>query len=284
MSVSALPRDIAPCAITEDSRFACLRQPRRIWAVPAIHGHADRLIALHDQLYEHIHPGDRIVYLGNMIGNGPLPRETLDELLTFRRLVLSIPGMHPDDFAYLRGQQEEMWEKLQQVQFSPSPQETLRWMLDNGMDAMLESYGIKPRSGLYAACEGVMALTRWTAGVRSTIRANPGHDIFQCQLRRAAFTAPRDGSAPILFVHAGINPQRDLQNQGDALWWGGKTFNDLCEPFTPYAKVIRGYDPNHAGLHINGVTATIDAGCGQDGSLVCAAFDPQGNILGLIEA
>lgn len=283
MPVPALPRDIAHNA-EDDSRFASLRQPRQIWAIPAIHAEAERLMALHDQIFDHIQPGDRILYMGNVIGMGPQPRETLDEVLTFRRSVLALPGMLPDDFVYLRGGQEEMWEKLQQVQFAPNPQDCLRWMLDNGMAKVLESYGIKARTGLYAACEGVMALTRWTAAVRSAIRRSPGHDIFQCQLRRAAYTMPQDGSAPILFVHAGVNPHRDLQNQGDALWWGGQNFNDLTAPLAPYKKIIRGFDPHHGGLHMNGITATIDAGCGFGGSLVCAAFDIEGNVMGLLEA
>jgi serine/threonine protein phosphatase 1 len=278
-----LPRDITHNTV-DDSRFATLGQPRRIWAIPAIHAEAERLMALHDQIFDHIAPGDRVLYLGNVIGKGPQPRETLDEILTFRRSVLALPGMLPDDFVYLRGGQEEMWEKLQQVQFAPNPQDVLRWMLDNGMARVLESYGIKARTGLYAACEGVMALTRWTAAVRSAVRRCAGHDIFQCQLRRAAFTAPKEGSNPILFVHAGIDPHRDLQNQGDALWWGGQNFNDLTAPFNPYKKIIRGFDPNHGGLHMSGITATIDAGCGFGGSLVCAAFDPEGNVMGLLEA
>jgi len=282
LSVKSAPKSV-PCDIASDIRFVPLGNARRIWAISAIHADADKLIALHDQLYEEIQPGDRIVYLGNYVGYGSAPRETLDELLTFRRIVLSLPGMVPDDFIYLRGGQDEMWEKLQQLQFATNPKEVLNWMLDNGTSSTLEAYGIKPRSGLMAAIEGVMSLTRWTASVRSAIRQNPGHDIFQCQLRRAAFT-PLRGNNPILFVHAGINPGKSLQNQGDALWWGGKNFNIMNQAYAPFKKVIRGFDPNHGGLHINCVTATIDAGCGFGGNLVCAGFDSDGEVIGLIEA
>ncbi|MGZ9107609.1 MAG: hypothetical protein ACXW4B_02180 [Micavibrio sp.] len=271
------------CDISSDTRFVPLGQARRIWAISAIHADADRLITLHDQLFDEIQPGDRIVYLGNYVGYGASPRETLDEILTFRRIALSLPGMMPDDFIYLRGGQDEMWEKLQQLQFAPNPKDVLNWMLDNGMSSTLEAYGIKPRSGLMAAIEGVMSLTRWTASVRSAIRKNAGHDIFQCQLRRAAFTPLRNDN-PILFVHAGINPERMLQDQGDALWWGGQHFNKMNQPYAPFKKVIRGFDPKHEGLHINGVTATIDGGCGFGGNLVCAGFDADGEVIGVIEA
>jgi serine/threonine protein phosphatase 1 len=53
-----------------------------------------------------IRPGDRIIYLGNYSGYGPSPVKTLEELLTFRRMVLSIPGMLCKDIVYLRGAQE----------------------------------------------------------------------------------------------------------------------------------------------------------------------------------
>lgn len=269
--------------LASDMRFASLGTARRIWAISAIHGEADRLMDLHDQLFQVIRPGDRVVYMGNYMGHGEAPCETLDEMLTFRRSVLALPGMMPQDFIYLRGHQEEMWEKLQQLQFAPNPKAVLMWMLNNGISSTLESYHVNPNEGLRMAGEGVMSLTRWTASIRSAIRRKPGHDIFQCQLRRAAFTTP-DDSHPILFVHAGVNPDRPLQDQGDALWWGGQNFSAITHPYAPFSKVIRGFDPNHAGLHINCVTTTIDGGCGFGGDLICAGFESNGEIFGLLRA
>ncbi len=240
-------------------------------------------MALHDRLFAELVPGDRVVYMGNSIGHGSAPIETLDEILAFRRSALSIPGMAPGDFVYLRGGQEEMWEKLQQLQFAPNPKNVLNWMLDNGMAPVLESYGLRPRDGLMAAIEGIMALTRWTARVRGAIRQHAGHDIFQCQLRRAAFTAT-EGESPLLFVHAGIDPHLPLQDQGDTLWWGGHGFNELNSRFDPFKMVVRGYDPDRGGFHVNNVTATLDAGCGFGGGLICASFCTNGEIIGLLEA
>jgi serine/threonine protein phosphatase 1 len=250
--------------------------------VGAIHAEAERLMDLHDQLFQHIRPGDRIVYMGNYIGHGGSPCETFDELLTFRRGVLAQPGMLPADFIYLRGGQEEIWEKLQQLQFAPNAKDTLIWMLDHGLTPTIEAYGLRPQDGLNAANEGVMAITRWTAAVRNSIRRKSGHDIFQCQLRRAAYTA-LNSETPLLFVHAGFNPARDLQSQGDALWWGGKKFDQMPRCY-PFHKIIRGFDPLHGGLHIHNHTATIDGGCGYDGALVAAVFTLDGEVNGLIEA
>jgi serine/threonine protein phosphatase 1 len=268
-----------------DPRFMQLGRARHIWVVGAIHAEAEKLMQIHDQLYDRLGPGDRVIYSGNLIGVGPDPVGTLDELLTFRRGALALPGMMADDFVYLRGGQEEMWEKVQQLQFARNPKDVLNWMLENGLASTLEGYGLHARSGLFAACEGVMALTKWTASIRTAIRMHPGHDIFQCQLRRAAYTDIRL-THPLLFVHAGLSPMHHLQEQGDALWWGGQNFHDdmAPAPYAPFRKVIRGYDPHHRGVQIQDHAITIDGGCGHGGPLICAGFDQNGEMIGVIES
>jgi len=270
------------CNITTDKRFYPLGNPQRIWAVSAVHGEAAQLMALHDALIERLRPGDRVVYLGNYLGYGPAPIETIDELLTFRRLALARPGMLASDIIYLRGGQEEMWEKLQQLQFAPNPTDVLLWMLGKGLSSTLSAYQISPHDGIIAAQEGVMSLTKWTGKIRNAIRCHPGHDLFTTQLRRAAFTS--DTPCPLLFVHAGIDPARSLEDQGDAFWWAPRDFNTIDSPYNPYLKVIRGYDPAHRGPNLNCVTATIDGGCGFGGNLVCAGFTEDGALFDILEA
>ena len=271
------------CTATPDLRFTALGAPPRIWAISAIHAETERLMDIHDALYDRLRPGDRIVYLGNYMGYGRDAAGTIDEILTFRRIALARPGMMPNDFIYLRGSQEEIWQKLLQLHFAPNPAELLRWMLDNGLNGSLCSYGISPHEGLAAAHEGVMSVARWTGRIRELLRRRPGHDIFANHLRRAAHT-DQAVPAPLLFVHAGINPARSLKEQGDSFWWAGSRFNAIMLPYEPFRKVIRGFDPTHGGLHINCVTATIDGGCGFDGALVCAGFDNHGNIFDMLEA
>lgn len=266
---------------TLDPRFLSLGTPKRVWAVSAIHGDAERLTALHDDLLGYVQPGDRIIYHGNYTGYGAAPAATIDELLTFRRLVLSIPGMMADDIVYLRGGQEEMWQKLTQLQFAPNPVDILLWMLGKGMNSTLASYGLSPHDGIIAAQEGVMSLTRWTGKVREALRRRPGHDIFNTHLCRAAYT--ERSAHPLLFVNAGIDPSHDLEHQGDHFWWSNKDFNSIQLPYDPFHKVIRGFDPNHQGMRINCVTATIDGGCGFGGPLVCAGFDAQGEVLEILQ-
>jgi len=271
------------CVTTDDIRFTALGAPRRVWAVSAIHGELERLYAIHDALIERLRPGDRLVYLGNYTGYNKQSRETVDELVTFRRMALSIPGMHPSDIVYLRGRQEDLWQKLMQIQFAHKPEETLPDLLGNGLAATLESYGIDTHDGMRFAKEGVLALTRWTAKIREAVRRNPGHDNLMTQYRRAAFTGC-NGRLPLLFVHAGVDPSRRLEDQGDMLWTCGGEFTQITLPYAPYEKVIRGYDSLHEGVRLNCVTATLDGGSGFGGSLVCAGMDAYGEMLEVLEA
>lgn len=272
----------AACNSAPDPRFALMGQPRRVWAISAVHAEARRLMTLHDLLYPLIRPGDRLVYLGNYTGHGPDPVGTIDEILTFRRMVLALPGMMAGDIAYLRGGQEEMWQKLLQLQFAPAPGPTLAWMMDNGLQPTLAGYGIDPQKGRYAVQEGVMGLTKWAGHIREALRRHPGHDVFSTHLRRAAYTSD-ETPYPMLFVHAGLDPARPLHDQGDNFWWGGQHFNDIHLPYAPFQKIVRGLDPERQGIHFNCVTASLDGGCGFGGTLVCAGFTAAGDVFEVIE-
>lgn len=260
-------------------KFAELGRPRTIWAVSAIHADANRLAVLHQHLAAAFKAGDRVVYLGNLIGRGSAEQETVAELLAFRREMMAMPGVLPGDLVYLRGAQEEMWQKLLQIQFAPNPQDVLRWMLDEGVEPTLKAYGGKPETGLAAAREGAIQLTRWTNELRAAMRDAPGHNNLFAALRRAAFT--QDGA--VLFVSAGIDPARPLPTQGDSFWWGSAQFNDLTEPYFGCGKVIRGFDPANGGVFIGDVTATLDSGCGRGGGLTAARIRADGQIMELVQ-
>ncbi len=248
-------------------------------------------MALHDQLLKHFRPGDRIVYTGNYIGGNAEAAFCIDEILTFRRMAMSIAGVKPTDFAYLRGKQEEMLSRVMQLQFAPDPAAVFHWMLDQGLAGTLQSYNIDVREGL-AACSGDAArIARWTDFVRAMVSRRAGHDAFLGQVRRAAFTQcdmkqkpSANICAPLLFVSAGVSTDRDLENQGDRFWWGGDDFSTITTAYRPFARVVRGYDPRRTGLNINCVTASLDNNCGYGGSLVCAGFASDASVLDVFEA
>ena len=152
--------------MTENLSFAVLATPCRIWAIASVHGEGDRLAAVSAALDRKIEPGDRLVFLGNLLGHGARIRETVDAALLLRRDFLARPGNDVGDVALLRGAQEEMWEKLFELQFAVNPAEVLEWMLDRGVGPTIEAYGGNARDGLAAARQGTLALGRWTAQLR----------------------------------------------------------------------------------------------------------------------
>jgi serine/threonine protein phosphatase 1 len=261
-------------------KFAVLRAARRLWAVAAIHGEAEALARLHTTLAPRLKTGDRLVYLGNFLGRGRRVRETLDELLAFRRWLLARPGSFAFDVAYLRGAQEEMWQKLLQLQFAPNPREVLSWMLTQGVGATLAAYGGDPQQGASHARDGAVAITRWSGSLRSAMQASPGHFQLMAALRRAAYTD--DGR--LLFVSAGLDPERPLSEQSDSFWWGGAAFGRLDHAYGGFCQVIRGFDRAQGGIQKGPFSITIDGGCGFGGPLTAACLVPTGEIEDLIQA
>ncbi|MCB9948234.1 MAG: hypothetical protein H6842_10450 [Rhodospirillaceae bacterium] len=264
----------------DTAKFARLGRPKRLWAVAAAHSQVDRLMALHDVIGERYEPGERLIYLGNMIGVGAQVCETVEELLQFRRALLALPGMLADDIVYLRGAQEEMWQKLLQLQFAPNPTEVLTWMLAQGVDATLAGYGGRAREGMGAAREGAIQLTRWTNSLREAMRSMPGHTSLFAALKRAAFT----DEPGLLAVSAGLDTSRPLAAQGDSFWWATGRFAEIAGPYETFVRMIRGFDPAGGGVQVGEFTATLDAGCGRGGPLVAGLFEPDGTLADLIEA
>jgi len=281
--------------MSDPERFATFRFARRIWAVAAVHGERERLARLHDTLELKVRQGDRLVYLGNLIGRGSDVGGTIRELLLFRRAVLARRGFEPEDVVLLRGAQEEMFHRLLRIQFARGPkaaEEALAWMGQHGVDASLRAYGHSLAEGLRLARQGPVALGRWTRAIREAVRAAPGHDPLLAGIKRAALTdAPQGGG--VLFVAAGLNPSRPFEAQGDAFWWEERGFAAVMEgvedetggraAWGGFVRLVRGYDRAHGGLVEGRFAVSLDAGCGFGGPLLAAAFSPEGALLEVLE-
>ncbi len=273
-----------------DQKFAVLRRARRVWVVAAIHGEVDRLGAVHDALWPRFDEGDRLVYLGNYMGRGGDIAATIDELLQFRCAIIARPRMFASDVVYLRGSQEEMWEKLLQLQFAVNPREVFEWMLPQGVAATIRAYGGDADRGRIAMRDGPVAIGRWTASLRQGLAEHPGHRAWIATLRRAAYTDDKS----LLFVHAGIDPARPLAKQGDALWWGHPGWAAITQPYEGFRRVIRGFDRGTrqrasgdgelSGVANGPFTVSVDAGCGFGGPLLALCLAPDGEIIERIEA
>ncbi len=260
--------------------FAVLRAAQRVWAIGSIHGDAVRLHRLQAEIGERVEPGDRLVYLGNVLGRGPRICASVDVVLGFRRAFLAQPDSFVHDVAILRGAQEEMWQKLLQLQFSFDPAEVLKWVVDQGVGATIEAYGCSVDEGFHAVRLGTAAITRWTGALRKAFQAVPGHQEFLSALSHAAGTA--DGA--LLFVNRGVAPDRPLEAQNDAFWWGAPGFDSMDRTYGGYRLVVHGFDPLHEGVDIGRFTVNLDAGCGFGGALAAACITPAGEVMDVIEA
>ena len=115
------------------------------------------------------------------------------------------------------------------------------------------------------------------------MRHHPGHEKFVTVLRRAAYTSG-DYDEALLFVSAGIDTSVPLDQQTDSFWWGGQEFDKLREAYEPFAKIIRGYDPNQGGLQQGPMTLTLDGGCGYGGELVATRLNALGEVQEVLRA
>jgi len=264
---------------TRQPKFARLRAPRRVWAIGSIHGEAGRLVRLHDAIGERFRDGDGVVYLGNYLGHGDAVGATLDELLDFRRRVLGRRRGFACDVVFLRGAQEEMWQKLLQLQFAPNPGQLLEWMVRNGIESTVRAYGGELRQGFAATRDGPRTITRWTSALRTAVNAKPGHMLLFSALRHAALTADRG----ILFVHAAVDPDRSLEAQRDTFWWGGPDILALAAPFESFRRVVRGFDRDGRGLVEREFAVSLDGGAGRGGRLVAACFSADGSVVDAFE-
>ena len=265
--------------MTENRNFSILSTPCRIWAIASIHGEHDRLAAVCAALDSKIEQDDRLVFLGNILGHGSRIRETVDEALLFRRNFLARQGNDVGDIALLRGAQEEMWEKLFELQFAVNPAEVLEWMLDRGVGPTIEAYGGNASNGLAAARQGTLALGRWAGQLRDAVRAIPGHREYMSALRRAAYTD--DGA--LVLVNAGIDPTRPLDAQEDTFWWADQAFDRIDEPYFGCRLVVRGFDPEHRGVRVTTHTASLDGGAGFGGGLIAACITAADGVIDVIE-
>jgi len=267
-----------------NEKFADLGLPRRVWAVAAIHGDKERLATLHDHLATRFSARDRLVYLGNYLGATARDNAAVvEELLAFRAALLSKPGMEPHDIVHLRGPAEEAWQRMLRLQFAPSPPQTLEKLLATGVEAWLRLYGVSLADSKTIARADSVAITRWTNHLRVMQRQTPGHEAFVCSMRRAAVTsraAPQ--SERLLFVPAGYDATRSLEDQGDRLWYDTVGYRSASGDSSPYVRIVRGFDSLRSGIDTDGAAVTLDGGCGSGGPLVCGCFNAAGRLTEIV--
>jgi serine/threonine protein phosphatase 1 len=167
-----------------------LQKPTRLLAVGDIHGHADKLEAL----LEEVQPttNDKVIFLGDYIDRGPDSRRVIERLIKFKE--------QDPTAIFLLGNHEHMLVEYLDMQDEAS----LADFIFNGGDTTLNSYG----------------------GSFTDIPKKHLDFIQQTQLYHLETVVLYDAEngevdeQDYLFVHAGVRPKRSLSEQDpmDILW------------------------------------------------------------------
>jgi serine/threonine protein phosphatase 1 len=216
----------------------------RVYAIGDVHGRFDLLQAMAGKIAADLSavPASRSVeiFLGDYVDRGPQSRDVVEWLIETPPLA--------DERICLLGNHEEML-----LRALADPSELSLWLY-NGGEATLASYGLQsvPTSpaALHATCAAAIP---------------PSHRAFLAGLPRSA----EFGS--YLFVHAGIDPRRPLNDQDpqDLVW--------IREPFLSSSAdfgriVVHGHTPVDAP-DIRSNQINIDTGAVFSGRLTCLALE-----------
>ena len=224
----------------KESNFIELENASRIWAVGSIHSNLESFESIKKFILTNFKKNDKLIFLGNVIGLGNSSKETLSSVINLRFNLMSKFKLKPKEITFLRGAQEEMFNKLLQLQIAPNPIEIINWLFEHGVDSTLNSYGFSKNDVLNIASSGTVFISRWTAKLNQRILECPGHKEYFSNLKHAAYTSNKN----LLFVNRGVDISRPLSAQNDCFWWGYQNFSKISEPYNTFTRIVRGYQSN----------------------------------------
>ena len=265
------------------SNFVELNDVKRVWAIGSIHSNIESFNSIYKFILENFKKDDAIVFLGNVIGLGDSASETISKILKLRISLMAKFKLKADKIVFLRGAQEEMFNKLLQLQIAPNPQEILNWMFEHGVDKTLNSYGFLKKDVVNIASSGTVNISKWTSKLNQKIINTPGHKDYFLNLKHAAYTETKK----ILFVNRGVDVTRPLSAQNDCFWWGYQNFSKINEPYNTYVRIVRGYQSKHLNEiqdSKNQVVCTLFKQPLSNKKIFAGIFSENGEILDLFES
>ncbi len=255
-----------------DNRFAIISPKHRIWAFSSIHSNYKKLKVLHNIIYNAIQSGDYFVYMGNIIGINDNAIETFTEILDFKQKVQSkFPDITDDNFIFLRGIQEEIWQKMLSIHLSDKDDKVFNYINEKGVDGTLRSYGFNPDEGYSIIEKGAVATANWTSEIREKFYNTIGYNEIFLRLKHAAYTQDK----ALLFVNSGINHKKTLEQHKDEFWWWGSKFIEE-NSYQDFNVVIRGFSAQHnSGIYQDEyyITATSKASKNKNESIYLLFFN-----------
>ena len=266
-----------------DNKFQEFKNFNRIWAIGSIHSSINSFKSIKDYILLNFQKGDKIIFLGNLIGFRSRSKEIISEVLKLRFSLMAKFNLNHEDIVILRGAQEEMFSKLLQLQIAPNPIEIIDWIFSHGVDQTIISYNFNPDEFRKIASQGTIQINKLTTKFNNVILSNSGHKEFFSNLKHAAYTDTKD----VLFVNRGVDISRPLSAQNDCFWWGYQNFSQINKPYFSFKRIVRGYQSNQHNDIENSKTKVLCTLFKQPLSskkILAGIFKKNGDILELFES
>ena len=266
-----------------ESNFIEFKNAKRIWAVGSLHSNYESFQSIKSYILKNFNSGDKLIFLGNVIGLGNKAKDTISSILNLRMKLMAIHNLEPEEVVFLRGSQEEMFLKLIQLQIAPNPQDIVNWMFDHGVHKTTQSYGFSREEVENISSQGTISISKWTSKLNSVLSSNPGHKDYFYNLKHAAFSS----SKKILFVNRGVDVSRPLSAQNDCFWWGYQNFSKISKPYGTFMRIVRGYQSN-ANIELSNakknIVCTLFKQPLENNQILAGIFNGDGDILDIFES
>ena len=269
--------------MNKESNFIEIQNVDRIWAIGSIHSNLNAYLSIQKHILANFQKNDCLIFLGNVIGLGENAVETISNIIKLRFILMAKFSLKKEKIVFLRGSQEEMFNKVLQLQLAPNPVDIVNWIFEHGVDKTIKSYGFTKNDVLNVASSGTMNISKWTTKLNNKIINNLGHKEFFLNLKHAAYSK----SKKILFVNRGVDVTRPLSAQNDCFWWGYQNFSKIDVPYSTFIRIVRGYQSKHLNeveLSKNHIICTLFKQPLSNNKVIGGIFDPDGEIIDLFES
>ena len=226
--------------MSNKNNFQEFRNVNKIWAIGSLHSSINSFESIKNYIFSNFENGDKLIFLGNLIGFENKSKEIISEVLSLRFNLMAKFNLDPEDIIFLRGAQEEMFSKLLQLQIAPNPVEIIDWIFSHGVDKTIMSYNFNPQEFRNIASQGTIQINKLTSRLNNYISTIPGHKEFFSNLKHAAYSDSKE----VLFVNRGVDISRPLSAQNDCFWWGYQNFSLINKPYNTFKRIVRGYQSN----------------------------------------
>jgi serine/threonine protein phosphatase 1 len=269
--------------LDNSSKFSELRDANKVWAVGSLHSSLESFNSIKKYILSNFESGDKLIFLGNVIGYSNKSKEIISEVLKLRFKLMAKYKLKSSDIVFLRGAQEEMFSKLLQLHIAPNPIEIIKWIFSHGVDQTIISYNFNPDEFIKIASQGTIQINKLTTKLNNQILLSAGHKEFFSNLKHAAYTDTKK----VLFVNRGVDISRPLSAQNDCFWWGYQNFSEINKPYFSFKRIVRGYQSNKYNdieSSKNRILCTLFKQPLANKKILAGIFSKNGEILELFES